>query len=266
MASSRWKYTRKNPVPNLTKPIDDPENLLRERKKNNSPSSPLLKIYTYLSEEIVQTIEDLQFEHSLFRSKSDSDLSQVIVDIPTLLTFIPKYFYSISKKNKHLFWNSLCEEIKKKLENIESLRDSYPLYFLLQREIEFFPQDYQAFLSINFPESLKETVDRSDYIPTKVDISCKQHISIVSPFQIFPTVMADRYAPLALPANLHDLAQGYAQRLKQFGAEGGITAQQHLDRFLDFCDLEEVDYEYIKMRLFAQSLAGEFKSGPGHYQ
>jgi hypothetical protein len=72
-------------------------------------------------------------------------------------------------------------------------------------------------------------------------------------------IMADRYAPLVLPANLHDLPQGYAQHLKQFGAEGDVTAQQHFDRFLDFCYLEEIDYEDVRMRLFAQSLLGEVK-------
>ena len=115
----------------------------------------------------------LKFDHSLFRSKSDSDLSQVIVDIPALLTFVPKYFYGISKKNKQLFLDSLCEEIINKLENIESLRDFDPLDFLLQREIEFFSQDYQDFLFINLFQSLKEAIDKSDYIPTKVHISPK---------------------------------------------------------------------------------------------
>lgn len=71
--------------------------------------------------------------------------------------------------------------------------------------------------------------------------------------------MANIFSPLALPANLHDLPQGYAQRLKQFGVERDITRQQHLDRFLDFFDLEEVDYDDVKMRLFSQSLAGEVK-------
>ena len=71
--------------------------------------------------------------------------------------------------------------------------------------------------------------------------------------------MENKFAPLVVPTNLHDLSQGYAQRLKQFGVEGDITAQQHLDIFLDFCDLEEIDYEYVKMRLFAQSLSGEVK-------
>ena len=35
--------------------------------------------------------------------------------------------------------------------------------------------------------------------------------------------------------------------------------QQHLDRFNDFCDLEEVDYEDAKMRLFAQSFYRKVK-------
>jgi hypothetical protein len=38
-----------------------------------------------------------------------------------------------------------------------------------------------------------------------------------------------------------------------------VSAQKHLDWFNDFIDLEEVDFEDAKMRLFAQSLAGEVR-------
>lgn len=104
MAPLGRKYTRKNLDPNPTESIDNPEKLLGEGKKKNILSSPLLIRSISLSQEVVQTLDDLQFDfkfqHSLFRSKSDLDLSQVIVDIPTLLTFVPKDFYSISKKNK----------------------------------------------------------------------------------------------------------------------------------------------------------------------
>ena len=175
------------------------------------------------------------------------------------MTFIPKDFYSISKKNKQLFCDSLCEEIKKKLENIEIPRDSDPLDFLFQREIEFFSRYYQAFLSINFPEILKETVDKFDYIPIEVDIYPKPHISILSFVQAFPTFMVDRYAPIVLPANLHPLPDKYAQRISQFGVDDDVTAQQHLDKFLDFVDLEEVDHEDAKMRLFSQIHKGDVK-------
>jgi hypothetical protein len=79
------------------------------------------------------------------------------------------------------------------------------------------------------------------------------------PIQNPPRVMAARFSPLVLPAQLHDLPQNYAQRIKTYGAEEDISAQQHLDRFNDFIDLEEVDYEDVKMRLFAQSFSGEVK-------
>ena len=214
MASLRIQYTRNNLDPNPTKLVDHPEKILAERKKKNNPSSPLLKRFISLSEETIQTIKDLQFdmkfENSLFISKLDLDLSQVIVDIPTLLTIVPKDFYSISKKKKQLFWDSLCEEVRKKLKNIESLRDSDPLDFMLQRETNFFSQYYQTFMSRNLLESLKGKADKSNYIPTKVDIPPKPQFSIVNPFQIVPIVMDDRYAPLALPTNLYDLPQGYA--------------------------------------------------------
>ena len=68
--------------------------------------------------------------------------------------------------------------------------------------------------------------------------------------------MATRFTPLVLPTALHELPQNYAQRIIQFDAEGDVTTQQHLDRFIDFIDLEEVDDEYVKMRLFAQSFSG----------
>ena len=94
MAPSGRKYTRKNPDPNPTEPIDNQEKLLGEGKKNNILSSPLLTRSISLFEEVVQNLDDIQFDykfqHSLFRSKSNSDLSQVIVDIPALLAFVPK--------------------------------------------------------------------------------------------------------------------------------------------------------------------------------
>ena len=71
--------------------------------------------------------------------------------------------------------------------------------------------------------------------------------------------MAARFAPLRLPAVLHDLPQNYSQRISLFDGEGDITAKQHVAKFEDFIDLEEVDYPDVKLRLFAQSLSGEAK-------
>jgi len=35
-----------------------------------------------------------------------------------------------------------------------------------------------------------------------------------------------------------------------YGVEEDITAQQHVDRFSDFVDLKEVDYDDVNMRFF----------------
>ena len=71
--------------------------------------------------------------------------------------------------------------------------------------------------------------------------------------------MAARFAPLRFPVVLHDLPQNYSQRISLFDGEGDITAKQHVAKFEDFIDLEEVDYADVKMRLFAQSLSSEAK-------
>lgn len=71
--------------------------------------------------------------------------------------------------------------------------------------------------------------------------------------------MANRYAPHALPANLNTMPVDYKTKIKQFGYDGAYTASQHIQWFKDFCDLEEVDNDDVKMRLFAQSLKTNVK-------
>ena len=71
--------------------------------------------------------------------------------------------------------------------------------------------------------------------------------------------MASRFAPLDFPAVLHGLPQNYSHKISLFDGEGNFTPGQHMDRFDDFIDLEEVDYDDAKMRLFTQSLSEEAK-------
>jgi hypothetical protein len=71
--------------------------------------------------------------------------------------------------------------------------------------------------------------------------------------------MAVRYDPLVFSAQLHDLPQGYAQRIRIYEADGDISAQQHLVKFNHFCELEDVDYDDAKMRLFAKNFGGEVR-------
>jgi len=81
----------------------------------------------------------------------------------------------------------------------------------------------------------------------------------IQPVQIPPRVMVARFTPLSLLTQLHDLPQNYNQRIKLYDGKGNASAQKHLDWFNDFVDLEEVDYEDEKMRLFVQSLSGEVR-------
>ena len=69
-------------------------------------------------------------------------------------------------------------------------------------------------------------------------------------------MVAARFAPLALPLVLHDLPLNYAQIIALYDGEGNVSARYHVGKFDDFINLEEVDYEDIKMRLFAQFFWG----------
>ena len=61
---------------------------------------------------------------------------------------------------------------------------------------------------------------------------------------------AARFSPLALPLVLHDLPLKYAQIIALYDGEGNVSARYHVGKFDDFIDLEEVDDEDVKMRLF----------------
>ena len=63
--------------------------------------------------------------------------------------------------------------------------------------------------------------------------------------------MASMFSPLDLLAQLHDLPQNYSQRIKSYDAEENASAWKYLDWLNDFFDLDEVDHEDEKVRLFA---------------
>ena len=66
-----------------------------------------------------------------------------------------------------------------------------------------------------------------------------------------PIPMVAIFSHLAFPTALHDHPMNYAQRITLYDGEGNFIAIQHVDRFDEFIYLQEVDYEYVKMRLFA---------------
>ena len=67
------------------------------------------------------------------------------------------------------------------------------------------------------------------------------------------------FSPLDFPSVLQDLPHNCSHRISLFDGDGNFTARQHMNRLDDFIDVEEVDYDDAKMRLFAQILSREAK-------
>lgn len=145
MASSSKRYTRRNPDLDPKTLVEDPERILKAKKQSDQSALPIFQRSTSLASNSIKTLYglkfDLKFEQSLFKSKSNLDLSEVVVDIPRLNAFVPKKFSGFSKNDTCIFWDSLSEEVKRKLEYLEKHRDSSPLNFLVKREIEKLSKD-----------------------------------------------------------------------------------------------------------------------------
>ena len=119
------------------------------------------------------------------------------------------------------------------------------------KNTKFNPHRLESYLLDSLWRDLQQT--------TKVETFTSQNTQSSSVPVNPPRPMEARFSPLRLPPLLHDLPQNYSQRVSLFDGEGDVTAKQHVAKFEDFIDLEEVDYPDVKMRLFAQSLSGEAK-------
>lgn len=83
---------------------------------------------------------------------------------------------------------------------------------MAKRNFEALSQDYQTFISSISSQNTIVASPRKivPLVPSFLHISQKNLPSS----QNSPVVMANRYAPIVLLANIHDLSQGYAQRLR----------------------------------------------------
>ena len=120
---------------------------MKLRKENLEQGiSPLQRTFS-LPAEGIKTIADIKFyikfEHSLFRTKSNSYLTQVVVDIEGLNTFVPKYFSGFSKQDKNELWDVLCDHIREKL----SFRtEGLPYSFYIECFISRLKEDIYAYV------------------------------------------------------------------------------------------------------------------------
>jgi hypothetical protein len=81
----------------------------------------------------------------------------------------------------------------------------------------------------------------------------------VPPPVIFAKVAA-RYAPLVLPAVLHDLPENYMKSLPKFTGEGDLTAQEHINFFDQFADILGIEHEDVYSILLVQTFEGQVRT------
>jgi hypothetical protein len=72
------------------------------------------------------------------------------------------------------------------------------------------------------------------------------------PPRVFTKVVA-RYAPLVLPAPLHNLPKNYIKNLPKFIGEGDLIAAEHINFFDQFADILGLEHEDVYSRLFVQT-------------
>ena len=119
--------------------VEGPEKLLRKKKAQNGTCISLNRSVS-LPKEGVISVEDLQFdvkfELYLFKSKSESNLDHTVFDIEIFKTLVPTTSSQFSKQEREEFWNTLTNRLKEQLEQIQSLRNSDPVDFIIKNKLE----------------------------------------------------------------------------------------------------------------------------------
>ena len=100
-------YSRKNLDPNLIlQLVEDPKKPLRKKKDHNYTCISINRSIS-LPKGGVIIVEDLEFDEkfelSLFKSKSDLYLTQIVFDLERFNTFIPTTSSQFSKEEKEEF-------------------------------------------------------------------------------------------------------------------------------------------------------------------
>ena len=77
---------------------------------------------------------------------------------------------------------------------------------------------------------------------------------------IIPPNMANRYAPLQLPANPGAMPQDYQTKISYFDGTGPDSARQHTKKMQDYFENYEIDDDGVRMKIFVQSLTGDVRT------
>jgi hypothetical protein len=188
-------HTRSHPDPEPVTTIDNPKKLLRKRNtvEGQGSSNPLLRENSLLEKLIsIHDIEfDLPFEHSLFRTKSDSFVNEIVLCQTILQSKTPE---RLSPKTD--FDQRILQEFEK-LQDLASNLDQVLSKAHFQQSVELSAISIAA--SFVNPQ-VTQTIPPSHASSTS-SISSPPITQVV--IQPPPLIMVARYAPLVLVAPLH---------------------------------------------------------------
>ena len=269
--ASRGRYTWSNPDPDPPTPIDNPNTISRRRQRfTETPGTPyfsksLLSEFSRIPED---KIVDDKIHEVLLRSENEEELIGIILDLQKRGIDTSSL---VSQKDKEEFWEVVTSELLLVEEDLNKLKELDPFEVLLKSKTDLPLPNWSTFVSgLQSPNSpfRTSTLSSASASPGSSQslgnpplISFGFTVPIVPIITSPPFIMAipTRYAPLALLAVLHDLPSKYAARIPTWGGDEDITSEEHVDRFNDFVDREEVDDEDVKVRLFAQTFIGEVR-------
>jgi len=72
--------------------------------------------------------------------------------------------------------------------------------------------------------------------------------------------MANKYAPLHLPANPGAMPQDYQTKITYFDGTSACGALQHTKKMQDYFESYEIDDDSVRMNIFVQSLTGDVRT------
>ena len=72
--------------------------------------------------------------------------------------------------------------------------------------------------------------------------------------------MANRYAPLQLPANPGAMPQDCQTKITNFDGTNAYIALQHIKKMQDYFESYEIDDDSVRMKIFVQSLTGDVRT------
>ena len=80
------------------------------------------------------------------------------------------------------------------------------------------------------------------------------------PLNRMDVIIAARYAPLLLPRPLNAFPDGdYQKYVPRFNGHGEVTSEEHWNAYFSCADNQNIEHQYVWMRIFVQSLDGEVR-------